>query len=278
MQSKKYKYFQNKKAYSVVIALFMIGFLLVVTSGIFNLVIREMKDNKGMGNYLKAYAGAEGAQELALLQIKKNGYGFYDKIDHNKNNRSIILSKNPLDISKFNNQKDVFVSYEIQSKTSAFSGFIDPLGYSISPLFYSDETGYYNSNQISLDVLSGNSSDLVWNIIGGNSGISGTGAFTKDSLGVERKLNGSSLTYSQTKIETFLTKTENLVSYLILFNSNNTNNINYKLYGISPSNLFTKPQALIISSSEIGGYKQNLKTTLDNTEYLNILKYSIFSK
>ncbi len=278
MQSKKYKYFQNKKAYSVVIALFMIWFLLVVTSWIFNLVIREMKDNKWMWNYLKAYAWAEWAQELALLQIKKNWYWFYDKIDHNKNNRSIILSKNPLDISKFNNQKDVFVSYEIQSKTSAFSWFIDPLWYSISPLFYSDETWYYNSNQISLDVLSWNSSDLVWNIIWWNSWISWTWAFTKDSLWVERKLNWSSLTYSQTKIETFLTKTENLVSYLILFNSNNTNNINYKLYWISPSNLFTKPQALIISSSEIGWYKQNLKTTLDNTEYLNILKYSIFSK
>lgn len=277
MQSKKYTNIHNNKAYSVIIALFMVWFLLVVTSWVFNLVLREMKDNKWMWNYLKAYAWAEWAQELALLQIKKNWYWYYDKIDHDKNDRSIVLSKNPLDITKFNNQKDIFISYEIQSKTSSFSWFIKPLWYSISPLYYVDNSWFFSPTKISLDILSWNSSDLVWNIIWWKSWISWTGAFIQNSLWSERSLVWTSLSYSQTEIEAFLSKTENSESYLVLFNSNNSSSIDYKLNWISSSDLFTKPWSVIISSSEVGWYKQNLKTTLDNTEYLNILRYSIFS-
>jgi len=39
----------------------------------------------------------------------------------------------------------------------------------------------------------------------------------------------------------------------------------------------TKPKTNIISSWEIGSYKQNLETKMNNTEFLNILKYSIYS-
>jgi hypothetical protein len=49
----------------------VVGFLIILTSGVFNLVLKEMNDTTSMGNYLKASAGAESSQELALLQIKQ---------------------------------------------------------------------------------------------------------------------------------------------------------------------------------------------------------------
>jgi hypothetical protein len=48
----------------------MVGFLLVLTTSTLNLVLQEMQDGKGRQDYMKAYAGAEGALELALFQIK----------------------------------------------------------------------------------------------------------------------------------------------------------------------------------------------------------------
>jgi hypothetical protein len=63
---------KNKKAYSVIIAMLLIGFLLVLTVTVLNLVLKELNDNKAMGNSLKAFAAAETGKELALLKIKDN--------------------------------------------------------------------------------------------------------------------------------------------------------------------------------------------------------------
>ena len=57
--------------YTILITLMIIGFLIVVTTWILNLVIREMKDNRGQFSYLQAYAWAEAAMELALFWYKK---------------------------------------------------------------------------------------------------------------------------------------------------------------------------------------------------------------
>jgi hypothetical protein len=46
--------------------------LLVLTTGIFNIILKELKDNRAIGDYIKAYAGAEAGRELALLKIKEN--------------------------------------------------------------------------------------------------------------------------------------------------------------------------------------------------------------
>ncbi|MDA9129457.1 hypothetical protein N9J72_03205, partial [Candidatus Gracilibacteria bacterium] len=72
----------GNEGYSIITAIMMIGFLLVLTVSTFNLVLQELNDGKGRENYMKAYAGAEGAMELALLQIKQNGYGFFEEKDN----------------------------------------------------------------------------------------------------------------------------------------------------------------------------------------------------
>jgi len=98
----------NKKSwYTIIVSLLIIWLLLVLSSGILNMILSELKDNKAMGNYIKAYAWAESAQELALLKIKENWYAYYDNIDHSINDKSILLSNSPDNISKFSKVDDV---------------------------------------------------------------------------------------------------------------------------------------------------------------------------
>jgi hypothetical protein len=46
----------NKSGYSVILSILMVGFMLVLTSGVFMLVLSENKDTKAMEYYLKAFA------------------------------------------------------------------------------------------------------------------------------------------------------------------------------------------------------------------------------
>jgi len=50
------KNINKSSGYSVIMALLIIWFLLVLSIGIFNLVLNEMKDNRAMWDYIKVYA------------------------------------------------------------------------------------------------------------------------------------------------------------------------------------------------------------------------------
>ena len=104
----------NKNSwFSVVLAVFLVWFMLILTTWTFNLIFTELNDNRWAWSYLNAFAWAEWAQELALLKIKEKSYWYDDEIQHNINDRSIVLSQNSTDISKFNWNKDVFISYSL---------------------------------------------------------------------------------------------------------------------------------------------------------------------
>ncbi len=263
----------NKKGYSVIISLLMVWFLLVLSTGIFNLVLKEMKDNRGMWDYIKAYAWAESAKELALLKIKKNGYWYYDKIDHNINDYSIVLAKNPINKSSFNKSRDVFISYDIWTKVNEYSDNLNSLDYHIIPLFYLDDSWEYKARNISVAIKSGISSDLAWNIIWKDSWISWV--WTNITSWVEKKLVWGVFKHNTININTFLNDSES--NYLVLVNTANSWNISYTLKSNNSWEFFTKPKASIISSAEVWKYRQNIITELDNTKFLNMLKYSIYS-
>jgi hypothetical protein len=53
--------------------------------------------------------------------------------------------------------------------------------------------------------------------------------------------------------------------------------ISYTLKSLNPWEYFTKDKILIVSSWEVWWFKQNLRITISVSEYLNLLKYSIFS-
>lgn len=262
----------NKSWYSIIVSLLIIWLLLILSTGILNMILTEMKDGKAMWDYIKAYAWAESAQELALLKIKEEWYAYYDKIEHNINNRSVLLSNNPTDLSKFSKSKDIFISYDIWSKVSEYNWTLSPLWYDIIPLFYTNDIWEQKVNNIELTKLFWTDTDLVWNIIWNNSGISGNWFNT---TWIKKTIESNQLKYTPEEINDFISSSNS--NYLVLFNSWNSELIKYNLVSSNAWEYFSKPKTSIISSWEVWVYKQNLETILDNSKFLNIQKYVIYS-
>lgn len=263
----------NNSWYSVIIILLIIWLLLFLWIWIFNLVLNDLKDNKAMWDYYKAYAWAESASELALLQIKKNWYAYYDRIDHNLNNRSILLANNPQDINQFKASSDIYISYDIASKVNEYEGDLDPLWYDIIPLFYIDDIWEKKATEIDFSILLWDDADLAWNVIWKNDWIS----WIWTNLNwVKKSYSTDWLKYMEQNLNDFIANSE--TNYMVLLNSWNSWSIKYKIKTKKSQEYISKPKTSILSSAQIWNYKQNLNVDLNNTEYLNMLKYSIYSE
>ena len=262
----------NKNWYSVILSLLLIGFIMVLSIWIFRLILNEMKNNRAMWDYIKSYAWAESAQELALLDIKKMWYWYDWFIDDNSNPKSVLLSSNNLNYTLYHPKKDVLISYFNNWKVNSYSWELLPLWYDIIPLFYITDSWEQKVNDISLSITTWDSNDLSWNVVWNLSWIS----WVWTSLTWSKKiLTPSWFSFEEKSVWDFLSSSS--TNYLVLFNSWNSNNINYTLSTNNSLEYFTRPELDIISSWEVWDYKQNLQTTVDNTEFLNILKYSIYS-
>jgi hypothetical protein len=272
----------NNKWYSIIISVVLIGFLLMLTTWVFSLVLKELKDNRWMWDSIKAFAWAEAAQELALLKIKEKGYGIDNKIEHWVSTGSIYLANDPLDVNNFNNNKDTFISYdlnvlaEIQGWKYIYQANLESKEYSIIPLFYEkDWEMIINVENYELDI-SPESSDLVWNVIAWEEWIWWDGSNWFNRLNWKWKVINTSHTgdktseFIESRVEDFLPKNN---AYLILFNSWNSN-INFTLKSLQK---FSKPKIKILSSAQVWNYRHNLETEFDNTKFLNMLKYAVFS-
>lgn len=267
---------KNNKWYSIFIALLVVWFLLILSSWIYKLVFEELKDNRGRGDYLKAFYAAESWIEWALLDIKDVWYAYYDEILGNKNERSIVLSDFPLDQTKMNNNKDPFVSYLIDTKTNTYSWVLNSWEHVIIPLYSIDKNKIqYDCKDLELNVTSSNSESLVWNIVGEEFWLSGYWEFDDDMEWSYKHIDtNGDLNFSKMLVGDFLNSSQS--NYLIFFNSHPSEQVFYTISS-KWDNFFTKPVWDIYASWKIGSYKQNIVVSLDNTSYLNILKYSIFS-
>ena len=261
----------NKSWYSILISLMVIGFLMVVTSWVFKMVLLEMWDNKWVSNYLKSYNAAEGVWEFALLQIKEKWYAYFDKIEANLNNRSIILASDPEDTSVYNRNKDVLVSFDYNYRVNSYEWELVKVWYDIIPLFYVDDDWEKKVLKLILSNLIWDSSKFTWNIIWKDSWISWVWIFDSDSIW---KWRDSNSLYIEKRVDSFLSSSD--TNYLILLNLDPNNSIKYKLIAENSWEFFTKPRTELTASAEIWWYKQNLNILVDNTEFLNILKYSIY--
>jgi hypothetical protein len=257
----------NKSWYSVIISLLLVSFIIVLTWWVFRLVMNEMKDNKIMWDYFKAYAWAETAQELALLWIKQVWYWYDEEVKPNKEAKSVILAE---DVS-FNPNRDVLVSYYNNGKVNSYSWVLLPLSYDIIPLFYIDNEWEKKVNEISMSISKWVPSELSWNVIWRDGWVSWVGY---NLVWAEKSIGSSWFEYANVSVRDFLSRST--TNYLVLFNSWRTD-IEYTLKAENLEEFFTKPRLEIFSSWEVWEYKQNLKTLVDNTELLNILKYSIYS-
>lgn len=263
----------NSNWYSTIISLLLIWFLLVLSIWIFRLILNEMKINRAMWDYIKSYAWAESSQELALLWIKKNWYWYIWEIDSTRNNKSIILSENPTDISLFHSKKDVKIFFENDWMVSEYDWEINSLWYDIIPLFYIDDTWDHWISDYNFEVLSWNKDNISWNIIWNIAWLSWKG---DSRLWVKKTVDSSwQFDYSKIDIPSFLSSSN--TNYLVLNNTSSNEKVNYKISTFIPWEYFTKPVLNIISSWEVWDYRQNLNTKLDNNEFLNILRYSVYS-
>lgn len=252
----------SRQWYSIIAAVMMIGFLLVLTTSTLNLVLQEMQDGKGRQDYLKAFAGAEGSMELALLQIKEYGYWYFDV-------------KTGIDTLS-DSSRSIDLRYSFDTKVSSYNWKLRSYETEIIPLFYIDSLWQYSVSDVELTVPWLN---IIWNIVWSNGGVSGQGSFNATSS-INNKVIDDSLwnqdfDVQSVTVENFLLS--NPASYLVLYNADASGTVSdYELKSISGDS-FSKPISTVVSTAKIGKYSQNLKTQIDNTEFLGILRYSIYS-
>ncbi len=268
----------NNKWYSIIISVVLIGFLLMLTTWVFSLVLKELKDNRWMWNSIKAFAWAEAAQELALLKIKEKWYGIDNKIDHWVSTGSIYLANDPLDVNNFNKNKDTFISYDLnvladkQAWKYTYQANLETKEYSIIPLFYEkDGETIINIENYELDI-SPESPDLVWNLIAWEEWIwwDGSDSINRSNWKWKKIITWGESRFIESSVDDFLPKNN---AYLILFNSWNSDII----FTLKSLEKFSKPKTNILSSAQVWNYKHNLETEFDNTKFLNMLKYAVFS-
>ncbi len=251
---------QNKRAYSIIVIIILIWFMILLTTGVFRLVLNEMKDNSSIWNYAKAYIWAESAQEIALLNIKEKWYGFNEGLD--ENNELIWIPDN----------KTPKIKYTNNWQTKSYLGKIEPLKYNIMPLFYiKKDWTEVKIEDYKLSIISWDSGNFSWNIVWKEAWISWL--WTETTKWTKKIVNSNSnIDYEDwVLVNDFLSSSD--TNYLILFNNSNAD-IDYK---ITSNKDFTKPILDIISSSSIKKYKQNLKTTINYADIVNRSKYSIYS-
>jgi len=252
--------YTNKKWYSIIVAVLVIGFLITLTSWILNLVLNELKDTKWETDYIKSFSAAEWASELALLKIKTDWYAVKDSISTWDPRETIFGTW----------IKDPKISYDLNYTFSSYSWKLESAWYDIIPLFYIDWTLEHKVTNLELS-SSWNISNLVWNIVSNNWWMVWSWAFDKDTLWYWKD---SEQKYYSTWVLNHLES--NSWSYLMLFNVDD-NSIEYTLKAKGGNEFFTLPRTDILSSAKVWKYKQNLQTYLDNTEFLWLLKYSLYS-
>lgn len=248
------KHIHHTWGYSIIASIMMIGFLLILTTSTLNLVLQEMQDGSGRQHYLKAFAGAEGWLELALLKIKQEWFGY----DEDNFSGSLLGDRN----------LDADIAYDFDSKEQSYSWTIDRYGTDIIPLFSIDAM-WVMSHTSSID-LQFSWGGLSWNIIGNGVGLSWTWIF-QGSNSFSSRWSG---TFETISVEDFLLV--NTGSYITLFNTSPWD-VTYTLIWRGSEPHFSRPKSEIFSSSRIWKYSQNLRTVVDNSEFLGILKYSVYS-
>lgn len=263
---------KSKKWYSIIIIIVIIWFLVVLTSWVFRLIMWEFNNNRALWNYVKSYAWAESAQELALLDIKQNWYWSDKELKKNK----IDALDSSGEYSWFKKVNDVYISFKNDWKIEKMEKVtLKPLEYHFIPLFYFNSENNYQEEKIltyDLATISWDNSQISWNVIWEANWISWT---WKNFSAWELKTLSSSKEFdlkSNYNVSNFLTTSKQ--NYLQLFNSSATSDF---VYTMEWNSKFTKPELTIISSWESGNFKTNIETVINLSDKLGFSKYSIYS-
>lgn len=253
--------------YAIISAVLIIGFLLILTVWWFQLVLQEVYDGRGKQNYLKAYAAAEAGLELALYEVQEKWYGYYEK----KWFSSDIFWDSP---------RNAQFSYEFSWKVSEHSWSLQTSQIDIIPLFWIDTDGEVYNISWWLELSTDSDSRLAWNIVWEDVWVWGNWQFDSGTKQVDRKWLEDAWNFILTNslLDDFIATPWE--KYLFIMNTAETQSweaIEYTLTSSWNNQYFTLPRQDIISSGRIGNFTQNIRIDLDNTEYLWLLRYSIFA-
>jgi hypothetical protein len=229
-----------------------------------------------MDYYFKSKTAAEAAEEIALLKIKQEWFGF-DTIEHRDGQgESTALFRDAGDPTSYHANKDTEFSYDIDSKTKFYSWSIDPGGFQVIPLFYIDGDGSRWDTK-SPDFVVNNSSieaNILWNIIGEDWWISGKGSFSSVTGANNKSFDAHQRDFNLDPLNVWEFLNLSDINYLTILNTSNT----WALYTISTNDTesFTKPITTIYSTAKIWEIKRNIRLEIDNSQYFDVLKYSIY--
>jgi len=278
------KIINNKSWFSVVVAILVSAFLIVISMWVLDLILGEQRITRTVSDTISTYAWAEGSLELALLWIMNHREGFFHSLDiSQKTDKNVnILAKDPEHLIEMKEQR---IGYDMETQSKNYTGTALKDEFVIIPLFF-DKDNEINKpstknmeKTTGLDVVIGN--DVIWNIIGNNTegdtlGLVGIGRINGSTtgkmkqVGVTNDNEGNKIGYSPTKwVSEFMI--ENSDNYLILYS-----NAPIFDYTIRSNNGFSLPKISVTASSQIDNFKQNILFVEDKSRIFDALKYSVF--
>ncbi|EKE26321.1 MAG: hypothetical protein ACD_4C00337G0009 [uncultured bacterium (gcode 4)] len=280
----------NKSWFSVIIAMLITAFLIVLSSGILFIVLQETKNSRIVYNTISSYAWAEWALEYALLKAKNHKEGFSDSIKESDNESKLIIAGS----GNVRYAKDALINYEMNTSWKKYSWEIWSGAYEIIPLFFDSWTlmqvNSKNPNEgnsllkKATEFKFSSSWSLIWNIIWNNSDWETFWIVWSWSNINESWIWELKETYYNSDTNAWDFKIENVwigdfledydTNYLILFNYS----ANPIKYSIESNDWFSFPQISIIGTARIGDYKQNINFSQNKSEIFELLKYSFFNK
>ena len=247
----------NKDWYAIISAILIIGFLLILTVWWFQLVLQEVYDGRGKQNYLKAYAAAEAGLELALYEVRDKGYAYFEE--------------RPFSVDIFwDSLRNAQYSFEFLWKVDSYTWNIAAAWVDIIPLFWidSDEEIHRVSTWLHLEA----SAEIAWNVLWEEVWVWGSWGFDWATAIDKKELEeAGSFTLINSDLNSFLNTPE--IKYLLIINTWSE----AQEYTLTSPTFFTLPRHDIISSWKVGNFTQNIRTHLDNTDFLWLLRYSIYA-
>jgi hypothetical protein len=283
----------NKAWFSIVVAMLVTAFLIVLSMWVLDLILGDRKITRVVYNSISTYAGAEWSLELALLKIKNHREGFKDEIVLDDTN-SWLLGKNGTA-----GKMEQKIAYTMDTRSNSYSGSAKEGEFVIIPLYYDDEiwiTHNENSAMKKTELLKVDWIDwnVVWNIIGNiNSWIHegdtlwlvGKWPIQEDTMWDQKIIDNNvcdsdgncEIKYSSWSVSDFIR--DHSDNYLILFSDAP---FHYEIKSGKDASgndtFFSLPKISVVATSQIGDFMQNISFTEDKSRLFDALKYSVFTE
>ena len=297
----------QRKGFSVILAIVVTAFLTVVSAGVLDLVLRELKTSGAYWRGVSAQAGAEGSLEWALLKMKAHGAGFQDKVEAGKDPESLLLAGKAdfADVTR----DDQILEYETLARSGAYVGTVAAHGFEVLPLYFDsgskwEEAGNahafdYDAGQVveikrlALGGIAWKNGDagapeIVWNVVGNtstgaSSGIAGTQGFDAingDPVAIKKEIIADEDVAGEpqrtsvdrkSSIRDFLEGYD--AKYLVLYNFNDRD-VSFTVTAPGP---FALPETTVYASATVADFKRTLEFVDSRRSLFSGLKYSFFS-